>query len=57
MDFVAELFTIFVEDKECKLSKVGQDSYAKSLAPHHPWVLKKAVSLGMNALPYRATFI
>jgi len=39
------------------MTKAGQKAYADALAPHHPWALRKVVSVGMNAMPARTAFL
>ena len=42
MEFVAVMYTEFVATRgnpKTKMSGLGQASYKKALAPHHPWVL------------------
>jgi hypothetical protein len=39
------------------MHKIGIEAYDTTLAQHHPWVLKRIIRLGFNALVSKETFI
>ena len=55
MDFLAYLFTEIVDSTE-KMSKCCKKAYDKSLAPHHPFVVKTAAQAAWLAAPGRDKF-
>jgi hypothetical protein len=57
MDFIYELMRTLAEDQAIELNKAVKHAYDTGLAPHHPWVIKKAAGLAMKAAPYRKGFV
>ncbi|KAG7569164.1 Glycolipid transfer protein superfamily [Arabidopsis thaliana x Arabidopsis arenosa] len=55
LDMVKVLFEqIIASEGDNSLKDPATKSYAQVFAPHHGWAIRKAVSLGMYALPTRA---
>ena len=47
MDFLHNVFHGFVNERDIKMSKLAQKAYDVALAPHHPYLLKKAAGIAM----------
>ncbi|VDK39073.1 unnamed protein product [Dibothriocephalus latus] len=45
------------EPDEKTLCELGQTAYDETLAKHHPWVVRNAVTVAFHALPNRQQFI
>ena len=56
-DFMGELMRLVVVDRDMPLRKVAITAYETKLAPHHPWMLRKLVSVGLNACTSREGFL
>jgi len=39
------------------LGQVGKEAYEEGLSRHHPWFVRKAVSIGFNAATSRENFM
>ena len=39
------------------LGQVANEAYEEGLARHHPWLVRKAVSIGFNAVTSRENFM
>ena len=44
---------LFNADNKLKTPQIGLETYEQTLGKHHSWLIRKAVSLGMHALPTR----
>ena len=58
LDFVTDFMKSIKEaDKDAKLSGVGAQSYDRTLAKHHPWLIRKGVHIAVYTLPTRVHFM
>lgn len=58
LDFITDFMKSIREaDREVKLSGIGSQSYDRTLAKHHPWLIRKGVHLAVYTLPTRAHFM
>ena len=58
LDFITDFMKNIKEaDKEAKLSGVGAQSYDRTLAKHHPWLIRKGVHIAVYTLPTRVHFM
>jgi hypothetical protein len=57
LNFLYTLINELTTNREIKMTKVGQTAYSVALAPHHPWALRKIVSLAMNAMTNKTSFL
>uniref|UniRef100_A0A0X3NP06 Ceramide-1-phosphate transfer protein n=2 Tax=Schistocephalus solidus TaxID=70667 RepID=A0A0X3NP06_SCHSO len=56
--FIIYLFErICTEPEEKTLCELAQSAYEETLANHHSWVVRNAVTVAFHALPYRQQFI
>ncbi|XP_020284153.1 ceramide-1-phosphate transfer protein [Pseudomyrmex gracilis] len=54
LDFIREFLRQLGDLKDCdKTSSCCQDAYGKTLAKHHPWVVRKAAIVAMYTMPTR----
>lgn len=44
---------LFNADNKLKTPQIGLETYEQTLGKHHSWLIRKAVALGMHALPTR----
>lgn len=44
-------------EEKSSLASVGRESYKKTLAKYHPWLIQKSAMLALYSLPYRHQFI
>ncbi|KAF5752704.1 Glycolipid transfer domain-containing protein 1 [Tripterygium wilfordii] len=54
LDMVRVLFERILATEGASLKEPASTAYAQVFAPHHGWVIRKAVAAGMYALPTRA---
>ena len=52
LNFYSSLFDIFVNTK-IEANKAARTSYDIGFAPHHPWILRKSIRLGLLVIPDR----
>jgi Glycolipid transfer protein (GLTP) len=55
MDFLGILIRHLLEDVKT-LKESAQDAYSKGLGPHHPWVVRTAISAAMAFCPSKDVF-
>lgn len=52
LEFIAALFkALSGANDDASVGKMAQESYDKTLAKHHPWLIRKGASLAMLTLP------
>ena len=56
-DFLEHFMLVMYEDRQATLKQIAEKAYEKGLAPHHPWIVRKAAQLGMLAVPHKETFM
>jgi len=56
-DFLHSLLNDFTSDRDTMMGKLAQKAYDHALAPHHPYLLKKAAGMAMKACKKREKFI
>jgi len=56
LEFVGAFLSVLVDDREPNLARAVRLSYARTLAAHHPWVVRVAVSALSPFLPSREKF-
>ena len=44
-------------EMDAKLSGIGAQSYDRTIAKHHPWLIRKGVHLAVYTLPTRIQFM
>jgi len=54
---MGELFRLLVTEMDWPLKKIAFNAYDTKLGPHHNWVLRKLVGVGLNACTSRENFI
>ena len=58
LDFITDFMKNIKEaDEHAKLSGIGSQSYDKTLAKHHPWLIRKGVHIAVYTLPTRVQFM
>ncbi|XP_010538264.1 PREDICTED: accelerated cell death 11 [Tarenaya hassleriana] len=57
IDMVKVLFEQIIATEGNSLKDAASKAYAQVFAPHHGWVIRKAVAAGMYALPTRAQLL
>lgn len=57
MDYIECIMGQMHEHRDKKFSSCIKDAYHESLAKHHPWLVKKAATLGMSAVGGRDAFL
>ena len=57
IDFIRTLYQNMLNNREDSLSSCASNSYAKELGPHHIWIVRQAVKIGLYTSPARETFI
>lgn len=56
-DFLKELITNLINNPKWKLSKACSKAYDAALAPHHPWPVRMAASLGIKTVPNKQEYM
>jgi hypothetical protein len=59
LDFVYELLLHLVDNMQTAtpLKDSATLAYERSLAPHHPWILRKTISAALMILPAKEHFL
>ena len=56
-DFMSLYCKNLVENREATNFTIVKEAYDKGLAPHHPWYLRAAAFVGLNAVVSRESLI
>ena len=58
LDFITDFMkNVRAAEMDAKLSGIGAQSYDRTIAKHHPWLIRKGVHLAVYTLPTRIQFM
>ena len=58
LDFITDFMkNVKAAEMDAKLSGIGAQSYDRTIAKHHPWLIRKGVHLAVYTLPTRIQFM
>ena len=58
LDFITDFMkNVKTAEMDAKLSGIGAQSYDRTIAKHHPWLIRKGVHLAVYTLPTRIQFM